>query len=44
MNRKPLRGITAAEVESFERDGVVHLPGMLDQDWIERMRDAVDWH
>lgn len=43
MNRKPLRDIIAAEVESFERDGVVHLPGMLDQDWIERMRDAVDY-
>lgn len=42
MNRAPLRPITPAEVDAFERDGVVCLRGMLDTDWVERMRAALD--
>lgn len=43
MNRAPLRPITDAEVDAFERDGVVCLAGVLDQDWVMRMRTALDW-
>ena len=42
MNRHLLRDITQAEIETYDRDGVVHLPGILDQEWIERMRAALD--
>ena len=30
------------DVETFERDGVVRLPGVIDAGWIDRMRTAVD--
>lgn len=43
MSQKPLREITVAEIDAFNEDGVVHLPGMLDHQWIKRMRDAVDY-
>ena len=42
MNRRLLRDITQAEIETYDRDGVVHLPGILDQEWVERMRAALD--
>ncbi len=42
MNRRLLRDITQAEIETYDRDGVVHLPGILDQEWVERMRTAID--
>ena len=42
MNRHLTRDITPDEVEAYDRDGVVHLPGILDQEWVERMRAAVD--
>jgi ectoine hydroxylase-related dioxygenase (phytanoyl-CoA dioxygenase family) len=41
MNQLPLRPITAAEKADYERDGVVNLAGMFDQDWIERLRGAI---
>jgi len=34
--------ISARDVETFEQDGVVHLKGVLDAPWVERMQRAVD--
>ncbi len=42
MNRKLMREITAEEIDTYARDGVVHLPGILDGEWVERMRTALD--
>lgn len=42
LNRRPLREITDSEIATFESDGVVCLRQVLDWDWIERMRGAVD--
>ena len=42
MNRHLTREITRGEVEAYNRDGVVHLPGILDQEWVERIHVAVD--
>ena len=41
MNRESLNGISPAEVEAFQKDGAVHLSGMLDEEWIERLRAGV---
>ena len=38
MNRELLREVTTEEVETYHRDGVVLLPGMFDQDWIELLK------
>ena len=40
--QRPLRPVTATEVESFWRDGVVCLRGVLPLDWLERMAAPVD--
>ncbi len=37
----PLRDVTAGERDAYARDGAVILRGVLDRDWIDRMRDAV---
>ena len=37
MNKHPLRPITSAETEAYQRDGVAVLRGMIDADWIERL-------
>ena len=42
MNREPLREVTDKDVETFWEDGVICLRGMIDRDWIERMRDAME--
>lgn len=42
MNSLPLREITDEEVATFERDGVVFLPGMFDADWIGRMSEGFE--
>ena len=42
MNRDPLREITEKDVATFWEDGVVCLRGMIDKDWIERMREAME--
>lgn len=42
MNRRPLRAITEAEMETYARDGVVHLKGLFDPEWIERLRGLAD--
>ncbi|GAB5470481.1 MAG: phytanoyl-CoA dioxygenase family protein [Rhodospirillales bacterium] len=42
MNRHPLRPITEAEIETYERDGVVCLRGLFDGEWVARLRDLVE--
>ena len=34
MNRELPRAISAPEIESYDRDGVIMLPGIFDADWI----------
>ncbi|MCY3813229.1 MAG: phytanoyl-CoA dioxygenase family protein [Gammaproteobacteria bacterium] len=36
-----MRDITEEELRRYERDGVVHLPGLLDDDWLLRLEAAV---
>ncbi len=38
MNRHPPRAVTQAEIETYARDGVVHLKGMFDAEWVEHLR------
>ena len=40
LNSDLPRPISDAEIEAFERDGVVCLRGMFDREWVARMRDA----
>lgn len=42
MNKKPARAITQAEIETYARDGVVHLKNMFDADWVEHLRDQAE--
>ena len=42
MNVEPLREITEDEIRRWEEDGVIHLRGLFDQDWVKRMQDAVE--
>lgn len=41
MNRRPLNPITADDIATFKRDGVVCLRQMFDRDWVDRMNAAV---
>ena len=41
MNREPIEPVTAEMVEAYRRDGAVHVPGVLDEEWVEHLRDAV---
>ena len=34
--------LKAAQIEMFERDGMIHLPGVLHDEWVERYREAAD--
>ena len=43
MNSDPLRPITDAEIETYQRDGVVCLTGMFDGDWVDRACSALDY-
>ena len=38
MNRRPTRAISQDEIETFARDGVVHLKNMFDPGWVEHLR------
>ena len=38
---EPLRSITHAEVSSFVSDGVVHLPGIVNKDWVDLLDSAL---
>lgn len=40
MNRHPLNPITQQNIDDYERDGVVCLRQMFDQEWIERLREG----
>ena len=41
-NSDLIRSITQSEIASFVSDGVVHLPGILDIDWIYFLRTALE--
>lgn len=40
MNRHPLKPVTQNHIDTYKRDGVVLLQGMIDQDWVERITEA----
>ena len=40
MNREALRPIEPDEIETFQRDGVVCLRGLFDNEWVEALREA----
>lgn len=42
MNRDPLEAVTEASVRAFREDGAACLRRVLDMDWIEALRAAVD--
>ena len=42
MNTDLLRAITPNEVDTYHRDGVLLLPGMFDNDWIELLNKGLD--
>ena len=42
MNREPLREISESEIEAFEQDGAILLSGMLDDEWIGSLADAIE--
>jgi ectoine hydroxylase-related dioxygenase (phytanoyl-CoA dioxygenase family) len=42
VNTDILRCISAGEIASYQRDGVVLLPGMFDGDWIELLKQGLD--
>jgi hypothetical protein len=42
MNREMLRDITDDELQTFQRDGVVHLRKIIDLEWIEQLNQAID--
>ena len=42
MVRSALPALGEADVEAYERDGVVRVPGLLDAGWVARMRRAID--
>lgn len=42
MSPTPPRPITAEEIETYDRDGIVCLRGMFDAEWVELLRAAID--
>lgn len=42
LRSEPLRAVTADEVASFWRDGVVHLPAILPSAWLESLAEPVE--
>ena len=42
MKLQPLRPVTEAEIEKFERDGFVHLKKILSNDWVELLDRTID--
>jgi ectoine hydroxylase-related dioxygenase (phytanoyl-CoA dioxygenase family) len=42
LPQTPLRDVTPEERDAYTRDGAVVLRGMLQPEWIERMREAMD--
>ncbi len=41
MNTEPARAITAEEIETYHKDGVVLLPKMFDQAWVELLDEGL---
>jgi hypothetical protein len=37
LNRSPLRAVTQDDIDTYERDGVVMLRGVCNQDWIDKL-------
>jgi ectoine hydroxylase-related dioxygenase (phytanoyl-CoA dioxygenase family) len=42
LNNGPTRDITAAEIQAYQDDGAVLLKGLIDPDWVERLRERAD--
>jgi Phytanoyl-CoA dioxygenase (PhyH) len=42
MNRELIRDITADELETYRRDGVVHLRNIIDLEWVRELDEAID--
>ncbi|MFM0234087.1 phytanoyl-CoA dioxygenase family protein [Paraburkholderia sediminicola] len=42
MNEHPIQALTHADIQTFRRDGVVCLRGLLDAEWIEHLRGAIE--
>jgi ectoine hydroxylase-related dioxygenase (phytanoyl-CoA dioxygenase family) len=42
LHRRPLRDLTAAEIDAYGRDGVVALPGLFGAAWVDLLRDGVE--
>lgn len=42
MSTQPIRPISEAEIQTFQRDGVVVLRELFDQEWVEHLRQYVD--
>ena len=42
MNREPLRPVTAADLDSFARDGAICLRQVLDADWLALLDGAIE--
>jgi|HubBroStandDraft_6_1064221.scaffolds.fasta_scaffold108274_2 hypothetical protein len=42
MNREMLRNITEDELQTFRRDGVVHLRKIINLEWIQQLNQAID--
>ncbi len=42
MNSRPLHPVTHEHIDTYRRDGVVFIRGMLDAEWISTMQAAID--
>ena len=42
MNVDMPRAITSGEIAIYHRDGVVMLPGMFDQEWVDLLKQGLD--
>ena len=42
MNREMLRSISDDEIKTFQHDGVVCVRGVVDEEWITRLREALE--
>ena len=42
MNRSMSRMITEDEIRTFQEDGIVCLRGVLDEDWVNHLREVLN--
>jgi len=40
---EPTNAVTKEHLETLYRDGVVHIPGVLDEKWVQYLRAITDW-